>query len=81
MWTKVAVLKSAFLIPAATAYLFESGYSTTSTLPITELTLRAREIFRLVVEGYIASGQPVERSQARCCSWSSLGSGWGSLSA
>ncbi len=27
--------------------------------PITELTLRAREIFRLVVEGYIASGQPV----------------------
>jgi heat-inducible transcriptional repressor len=30
-----------------------------STLPITELTARAREIFRLVVEGYIASGQPV----------------------
>ncbi|MDR2856710.1 MAG: heat-inducible transcriptional repressor HrcA [Novosphingobium sp.] len=30
-----------------------------STLPITELTSRAREIFRLVVEGYIASGQPV----------------------
>jgi heat-inducible transcriptional repressor len=30
-----------------------------STLPITELTVRAREIFRLVVEGYIASGQPV----------------------
>ena len=28
-------------------------------LPITELTSRAREIFRLVVEGYIASGQPV----------------------
>jgi len=27
--------------------------------PITELTTRAREIFRLVVEGYIASGQPV----------------------
>jgi heat-inducible transcriptional repressor len=27
--------------------------------PITELTLRAREIFRLVVEGYIESGQPV----------------------
>ena len=26
---------------------------------LTELTLRAREIFRLVVEGYIASGQPV----------------------
>jgi heat-inducible transcriptional repressor len=30
-----------------------------STPPITELTLRAREIFRLVVEGYLASGQPV----------------------
>jgi heat-inducible transcriptional repressor len=29
------------------------------TLPITELTSRAREIFRLVVEGYIASGHPV----------------------
>jgi heat-inducible transcriptional repressor len=29
------------------------------TLPITELTHRAREIFRLVVEGYIESGQPV----------------------
>ncbi|MEO5707665.1 MAG: heat-inducible transcriptional repressor HrcA [Alteraurantiacibacter sp.] len=27
--------------------------------PITELTLRAREIFRLVVEDYLASGQPV----------------------
>ena len=27
--------------------------------PITELTQRSREIFRLVVEGYIASGQPV----------------------
>src|SRR3569623_1732208 len=27
--------------------------------PVTELTSRAREIFRLVVEGYIASGQPV----------------------
>lgn len=27
--------------------------------PITELTTRAREIFRLVVEGYLASGQPV----------------------
>lgn len=30
-----------------------------ATTPITELTSRAREIFRLVVEGYIASGQPV----------------------
>jgi heat-inducible transcriptional repressor len=30
-----------------------------SSLPITELTHRAREIFRLVVEGYISSGQPV----------------------
>ena len=30
-----------------------------STAPITELTARARDIFRLVVEGYIASGQPV----------------------
>jgi heat-inducible transcriptional repressor len=29
------------------------------TLPITELTSRARDIFRLVVEGYLASGQPV----------------------
>jgi len=29
------------------------------TPPITELTSRAREIFRLVVEGYLASGQPV----------------------
>ncbi len=27
--------------------------------PITELTTRAREIFRLVVDGYLASGQPV----------------------
>ncbi len=27
--------------------------------PITELTSRAREIFRMVVEGYLASGQPV----------------------
>jgi heat-inducible transcriptional repressor len=27
--------------------------------PITELTLRAREIFRLVVDGYLTSGQPV----------------------
>lgn len=27
--------------------------------PITELTSRTREIFRLVVEGYLASGQPV----------------------
>lgn len=27
--------------------------------PITELTLRAREIFRLVVEDYLSSGQPV----------------------
>lgn len=27
--------------------------------PITELTMRARDIFRLVVEGYLASGQPV----------------------
>ncbi|ANY20869.1 Heat-inducible transcription repressor HrcA [Tsuneonella dongtanensis] len=27
--------------------------------PVTELSTRAREVFRLVVEGYIASGQPV----------------------
>ncbi|MCB2077728.1 MAG: heat-inducible transcriptional repressor HrcA [Novosphingobium sp.] len=27
--------------------------------PVTELTTRAREIFRLVVEGYLTSGQPV----------------------
>ena len=30
-----------------------------TSLPITELTERAREIFRRVVEGYIDSGQPV----------------------
>jgi heat-inducible transcriptional repressor len=30
-----------------------------STPPITELTSRAREIFRLVVEGYLATGQAV----------------------
>jgi heat-inducible transcriptional repressor len=30
-----------------------------STVPITELTTRAREIFRLVVEGYLATGVPV----------------------
>ena len=30
-----------------------------ATPPISELTARAREIFRLAVEGYIASGQPV----------------------
>ncbi|MFN3988764.1 MAG: heat-inducible transcriptional repressor HrcA [Erythrobacter sp.] len=30
-----------------------------ASLPITELTERAREIFRRVVEGYIESGQPV----------------------
>jgi heat-inducible transcriptional repressor len=29
------------------------------TPPVTELNTRAREIFRLVVEGYLASGQPV----------------------
>jgi len=29
------------------------------SLPITELTARAREIFRMVVEGYLHSGQPV----------------------
>ncbi|HZF44880.1 MAG TPA: heat-inducible transcriptional repressor HrcA, partial [Sphingomonadaceae bacterium] len=30
-----------------------------NTLPVTELTMRAREIFRLVVEGYLTSGLPV----------------------
>ncbi|MEO5605128.1 MAG: heat-inducible transcriptional repressor HrcA, partial [Novosphingobium sp.] len=30
-----------------------------SSPPITELTTRTREIFRLVVEGYLTSGQPV----------------------
>jgi len=30
-----------------------------NTLPVTELTTRAREIFRLVVEGYLTSGLPV----------------------
>lgn len=29
------------------------------SLPITELTVRARDIFRLIVDGYLASGQPV----------------------
>ncbi|HEX7753448.1 MAG TPA: heat-inducible transcriptional repressor HrcA [Novosphingobium sp.] len=29
------------------------------SLPITEMTTRAREIFRLVVEGYLDNGQPV----------------------
>lgn len=29
------------------------------TLPVTELSTRAREIFRMVVEGYLESGQPV----------------------
>ena len=29
------------------------------SVPITELTTRAREIFRLVVDGYLTSGQPV----------------------
>ncbi|MDE2435050.1 MAG: heat-inducible transcriptional repressor HrcA [Sphingomonadales bacterium] len=30
-----------------------------ASLPITELNARAREIFRLVVEGYLGTGQPV----------------------
>ena len=30
-----------------------------SNMPVTELTDRAREIFRLVVEGYLTSGQPM----------------------
>jgi len=30
-----------------------------ASLPITELNTRSRDIFRLVVEGYLASGQPV----------------------
>lgn len=30
-----------------------------ATPPVTELTTRSREIFRLVVEGYLSSGQPV----------------------
>jgi heat-inducible transcriptional repressor len=33
--------------------------SAMSTPPVTELNSRAREIFRLVVEGYLTSGQPV----------------------
>lgn len=33
--------------------------SAMSTPPVTELSSRAREIFRLVVEGYLSSGQPV----------------------
>lgn len=34
-------------------------YITMATPPVTELTTRAREIFRLVVEGYLTSGNPV----------------------
>jgi heat-inducible transcriptional repressor len=30
-----------------------------STTPITELTDRARDVFRMVVEGYLESGAPV----------------------
>jgi hypothetical protein len=30
-----------------------------TTLPINELSTRTREIFRLVVEGYLASGQAI----------------------
>jgi heat-inducible transcriptional repressor len=30
-----------------------------TSLPITELSTRTREIFRLVVEGYLASGQAI----------------------
>ena len=30
-----------------------------TTPPISELTTRAREIFRMVVEGYLTTGQPV----------------------
>ena len=30
-----------------------------ATPPVTELSTRARDIFRLVVEGYLTSGQPV----------------------
>ena len=30
-----------------------------ASLPISELNARAREIFRLVVDGYLNSGQPV----------------------
>ena len=33
--------------------------TTMASLPISELNARAREIFRLVVEGYISTGQPV----------------------
>ena len=36
-----------------------AGPRTTDLTPIQDLTVRAREIFRLVVEGYLASGQPV----------------------
>lgn len=34
-------------------------YRGMANTPITELTARARDIFRLVVEGYLASGQPL----------------------
>ena len=30
-----------------------------TTPPISELTARSREVFRVVVEGYLGSGQPV----------------------
>ena len=35
-----------------------------TSLPITELSTRTREIFRLVVEGYLASGQAIGSRRA-----------------
>ena len=47
-----------------------------TSLPITELNARAREVFRLVVEGYLESGQPVGSKRL-----AGLGSGLGVSSA
>jgi len=46
--------------------------------PITELNLRAREIFRLVVEGYLSSGQPVG-SKTLANMGANMGQGGGTL--
>ena len=47
--------------------------------PITELTSRAREIFRLVVEGYISSGQPVGSKTLATLGGMGGGAGGGAL--
>ena len=37
------------------------------TAPVTELTDRARDVFRIVVESYIDSGAPVGKACSTCC--------------